>query len=160
MSLYPPTRWSSWLVPSHLLYLKPLAARDKSPCTPLRRLLIHFYILCTDQWLPALLPTDTTWPLTTTATNHHFSISCIHLQSFVNNARFSYTSTKLLHCWCIKYQVIKILTLDVYQPSRICYNYIASLCTHDITVRMNYSSTPSLLKPIWPLSQYPIKCLL
>ena len=66
-------------------------------------------------------PKDTTLPLSTTATNHHFSISCIHIQTFVKKASspFRHTSTKLLHCWCHKYQVISIqlLTLDVDKPS-------------------------------------------
>ena len=41
----------------------------------------------------------------TTATNHHFILSCIHLQSCVKKASspFSHTSTKLLHCWCHNY---------------------------------------------------------
>ena len=82
------------------------------------------------------LPTDTTLPRSTTATNHHFSMSCIHLQSFVKKASspFSHTSTKLLHCWCHKYQVISIqqLTLDVDQPklSPACVLTTVQVCVY------------------------------
>ena len=125
MSLHRPTRSASWLVPSHLLHLKPLSTRDKSPVTMYSTspLVNQFFTYCalTSGCLHSF-PTDTTLPLSTTATNHHFSISCLHIQSFVKKASspFSHKSTKLFHCWCHKYQVISIqqLTLDVDQPSR------------------------------------------
>ena len=56
-------------------------------------------------------PTVTTGPLyrvynhlPTIATNHHFRLSCILPQSFVNRASslFNHTSAKLFHCWCHK----------------------------------------------------------
>ena len=112
-------------------------------------------------------PTDTTWLFSTTATNHHFIISCIHLQSFVKKASspFSHTSTKLLHCWCHKYQGISIqqLTLDVDQPSlspayvlttvHSCA-YMTQLCGWTTHPHPAYSN------PSHHFSQYPIKCLL
>ena len=43
--------------------------------------------------------------LPTTASNHHFILSCIYLQSFVKKviSPFSHTSAMLLHCWCLNY---------------------------------------------------------
>ena len=57
-------------------------------------------------------PTDNTGPLSrvynhlpTTASNHHFRLSCIHLQSFAKqvSSPIGHPSAKLLHCWCHNY---------------------------------------------------------
>ena len=95
-------RTASWIVPSHCLHLKLSATRDKSPLVNQ-----FFYILCTEQSWPALLfhrhhrATFQSFK----SSSHPFSLSGIHIQSFVKKASspFSHTSAKLLHCWCHKY---------------------------------------------------------
>ena len=103
------------LIPKTVSYQRQITTYTTAPLVnplytycALNRVYLHSY------------PTDTTGSLSrvynhypTTAINHYFRLSCIHLQSFVRKASspFRNPSTKLLHCWCHKYYVISIQQL-------------------------------------------------
>ena len=76
-----------------------------SPCTPLHRVWIYFYILYTVG--PELISyghhRDTLIvPHDCSAINHYYRYCWVHFQSFANKdiSPFSYTSTQFIHGWC------------------------------------------------------------
>ena len=90
---------------SHHLNLKPSTTNDKSPHTLLENLLFTCCILHT--FCLYSLATDTTGALSrvynhlpTTATNHYFIFSCVHLQSFVRRLTL-HSVTRLSSCFMV-----------------------------------------------------------